>query len=114
MTSAPLEDASSQIDAKRFVESVFSFSLLFVETGETDNLHQVITTTGRGGAGNVRSRSREAGAAVEDALRLERQYTKEREAKQGEQIVRTPLPLSYPIFAIHSRLRPFIRLRRVY
>lgn len=108
MTLVPLEDASSQIDAKRYVSVlVHSHFLLSVEDGETDEIHQV-TTTGRGGAGNLRSRSREARAAVEDALRLERQYTKEREAKQPEQIVRTPiLPLClFPPLAI---LRPFTR-----
>jgi len=68
-----------------------------------------VTTTGRGGAGNLRSRSREASAAVEDALRLERQYTKEREARQGEQIVRTPLPHDHWSSAVLSTsyARPF-------
>lgn len=67
-----------------------------------------MTSTGRGGAGNLRSRSRDASAAVEDAIRLERQYTKEKEALQGEQVVRTPAsPYPVVISSRHLLPRPF-------
>lgn len=109
MTLAPPEDASSPTDAKRYVSVlVHSPLLLSVEDGETDESHQV-TTTGRGGAGNLRSQSREARAVVEDVLRLERQYTRERDAKQPEQIVRTPILPPCSLFPPLAILHQFTR-----
>jgi len=56
---------------------------------ELSDRREGVTTTGRGGAGNLRSPSRDARAAVEEAIRIEGQYVKEREANQGEQIYST-------------------------
>ena len=63
-----------------------------------------MAATGRGGAGNFRSPSKDARAAAETAVRIEDQYIKEQAATQGAQIVRaTPLPL-LPCATLHSGL----------
>jgi hypothetical protein len=92
-TAAVLKDATLRIDATRYGVSLAPYCWCVAEGLNELNVQQV-TSTGRGGAGNLRSPSRDARAAAEAAIRIDGRYIRERYSKKGEKFVRVHLPCS--------------------